>query len=52
MVVGHYQPLADDGPRDPYRLRTVRPNLSSAVGAEDEDKQTYMRPPIAISRGG
>ena len=30
----------------------IRPNLSSAVGAEDEDKQAYVRPPFAISRGG
>jgi hypothetical protein len=42
MVVGHYQPLADDGTRtfQPADLVcTVRPNLSSAVGSEDKDKQ-------------
>src|ERR1700682_6737277 len=28
---------------------TVRPNLSSAVGSEDKDKQVYMRPECPVS---
>src|SRR6202162_5510548 len=28
---------------------TVRPNLSSAVGSEDKDKQAYMRPERPVS---
>src|ERR1700693_5725506 len=28
---------------------TVRPNLSSAVGSEDKDKQAYMRPECPVS---
>src|SRR6266545_3134494 len=41
MVAGHYQPLADDGAR--WLSCTVRPNLSSAVGSEDKDKQVDLR---------
>jgi hypothetical protein len=53
MVVGHYQPLADDGTitfQQP--VRTVRPNLPSAVDSEDKDKQAYLRPDSRISRPG
>src|ERR1700687_1690103 len=28
---------------------TVRPNLSSAVGSEDKDKQAYVRPECPVS---
>jgi len=31
---------------------TVRPNLSSAVGSEDKDKQAYMRPECPVSTTG
>jgi hypothetical protein len=49
MVAGHYQPLADNGAR--AAMHTVRPNLSSAVGSEDKDKQTYMRLVPAYFKG-
>src|SRR5271165_2095012 len=48
MVAGHYQPLADDGAKRSNN-RTVRPNLSSAVGSEDEDKQADMETAWAFS---
>jgi hypothetical protein len=55
MVVGHYQPLADDGTRT-LQLKasvcTVRPNLPSAVDSEDKDKQAYLRPERRFSRAG
>jgi len=37
MVVGLYQPLADNG-GDP----AVRPNLSSAVASEDKEKSLFQ----------
>jgi hypothetical protein len=52
MVVGHYQPLADDGTLT-FNLPpvcTVRPNLPSAVDSEDKDKQAYLRPLSRFSR--
>jgi hypothetical protein len=58
MVVGHYQPLADDGTRTFPHLPiaspvcTVRPNLPSAVDSEDKDKQAYLRPERRFSRPG
>jgi hypothetical protein len=55
MVVGHYQPLADDGTHT-FQLDapvcTVRPNLPSAVDSEDKDKQAYLRPERRFSRPG
>src|SRR5258708_1615530 len=48
MVAGHYQPLADDGATIAIPC-TVRPNLSSAVGSEDKDKQADMGPSITFS---
>jgi len=47
MVAGHYQPLADDGAQ--IVSCTVRPNLSSAVGSEDKDKQADMEATWAFS---
>src|SRR5450631_1522277 len=35
--------------RKPPAVCTVRPNLSSAVGSEDKDKQAYLRPDGSIS---
>src|SRR5450755_2155960 len=42
MVVGHYQPLADNGAPIQLVACTVRPNLSSAAGSEDKEKQAYV----------
>src|SRR5450755_3935452 len=42
MVVGHYQPLADNGAPVLPVACTVRPNLSSAAGSEDKEKQAYV----------